>query len=170
VSGRVVLAPLSEERREQVLTAMRRSRDFHRPWVDPPTTDAAYDRLLERQAGEDFEGFLFIRSEDDELVGSCNLSQIFHGNFKNAYVGFAAVAEFARQGYMREGVTLVLRRAFGPMHLHRVEANIQPANFASRSLVRSLGFSLEGFSERYLKIGGRWRDHERWAIRSENFG
>ena len=27
----------------------------------------------------------------------------------------------------------------------------------------------EGLSERYLKIGGRWRDHERWAIRSESW-
>jgi ribosomal-protein-alanine N-acetyltransferase len=84
-------------------------------------------------------------------------------------MGFGAVAGFERQGYMREGITLVLRRAFGPMHLHRIEANIQPANVASRSLVRSLGFRLEGFSERYLKIGGRWRDHERWAIRSDNW-
>jgi NADH dehydrogenase [ubiquinone] 1 alpha subcomplex assembly factor 7 len=35
---------------------------------------------------------------------------------------------------------------------------------ASIALVKSCGFSLEGYSPRYLKIGGRWRDHERWAI------
>lgn len=146
---------------------MRDSRSFQRPWVDPPTTDSAYDRLLERQATDEFEGFLFIRRTDGELVGACNLSQIFYGNFKNAYIGFAAVARHARQGYMREGIALVLNRAFGPLRLHRVEANIQPANEPSRSLVRSLGFVKEGLAERYLKIGGRWRDHERWAIRAE---
>ena len=53
--------------------------------------------------------------------------------------------------------------------LHRLEANIQPDNARSIGLVRSLGFRMEGFSPRYLKIGGRWRDHERWALLSDNW-
>jgi ribosomal-protein-alanine N-acetyltransferase len=167
MTRRIELVSLSEDRRAQVLDAMRRSERFQRPWVFPPRTDADYDRLLARQATDEFEGFLFIRRSDGELAGACNLSQIFHGNFKNAYVGFSAIAGFERQGYMREGITLVLNQAFGRLRLHRVEANIQPANEPSRSLVRSLGFVCEGLAERYLKIGGRWRDHERWAIRSE---
>ena len=64
---------------------------------------------------------------------------------------------------MREGLQAVVRHAFGKLGLHRVEANIQPDNSASIALVRSCGFSQEGYSPRYLKIAGRWRDHERWA-------
>ncbi|MBW8878969.1 MAG: GNAT family N-acetyltransferase [Acidobacteria bacterium] len=50
-----------------------------------------------------------------------------------------------------------------------LEANIQPENRPSLALVARLGFTREGLSRRYLKIGGRWRDHERWAILAEDW-
>ena len=70
---------------------------------------------------------------------------------------------------MTEGMQLVLGHAFRAVNLHRLEANIQPENSASLSLVRKCGFVREGFSRRYLKIGRRWRDHERWAMLAEDF-
>jgi ribosomal-protein-alanine N-acetyltransferase len=85
----------------------------------------------------------------------------------NAYLGYAVGQPFAGQGYMAEGIDLVLRHAFGSMGLHRLEANIQPDNAASIALAKRAGFQLEGFSPRYLKIDGQWRDHERWAIVAE---
>ena len=70
---------------------------------------------------------------------------------------------------MTEGLKLVLRRAFGTLHLHRLEANIQPHNKSSLKLFHRLGFRREGYSPRYLKIGARWRDHERWALLVEEW-
>jgi [ribosomal protein S5]-alanine N-acetyltransferase len=69
---------------------------------------------------------------------------------------------------MSLGLELVLDRAFGELQLHRVEANIQPKNRRSIELVKRAGFRCEGLSPRYLKIAGRWRDHERWAITIED--
>jgi ribosomal-protein-alanine N-acetyltransferase len=77
---------------------------------------------------------------------------------------------FEGQGLMKQALSLVLCEAFTTHELHRVEANVQPANERSKWLVRSLGFRLEGLSPRYLKIGGEWRDHERYAITAEEFG
>ena len=82
-------------------------------------------------------------------------------------LGYAIGAPYAGEGYMTEGIELVLRHAFGAMGLHRLEANIQPGNEPSIALAKRAGFRLEGFSPRYLKIDGRWRDHERWAILAE---
>ena len=112
---------------------------------------------------------LVCRREDDAILGFFNLSQIVRGSLQSAYLGYAVGKPFAGQGYMREGIELVLRHAFLTLRLHRIEANIQPGNGASIALARGAGFRREGFSPRYLKIGGRWRDHERWAILAEEW-
>ena len=97
------------------------------------------------------------------------LHQIFHGAFRGAYLGYYMGAPYANRGYMTEALQLMLRYAFKKIKLHRLEANIQPGNTASIALVRRAGFRREGYSPRYLKICGRWRDHERWAITVEDW-
>ena len=111
-----------------------------------------------------------IRSaEDGVLLGSVELSRIARGNFQSAYLGYRIAAEHRGRGHMTEALQLALRHAFRTLGLHRVEANVEPGNEASLALVRRAGFTREGFSRRYLKLGGRWRDHERWALLREDW-
>jgi ribosomal-protein-alanine N-acetyltransferase len=149
--------------------AVRRSGAIHRAWVRAPATPRAFAALLARCRKPDFACVLVCRSEDDALVGVFDLSQIFRGIMQSAYLGYYALAPYARHGYMTEGLELTLRYAFRVLKLHRVESNIQPANQRSIALVRRAGFTHEGYSRRYLKIGGRWRDHERWALVREDW-
>ncbi len=165
--GRVELRAPTYADQAEFLASMRASRDLHRPWAFPPTTPQAYEMMMERIGDPRYEPLLACRRSDRVIVGFFNLGEIVRGYFQSAYLGYNAVAAYAGQGYMSEGLQLVLARAFGELGLHRVEANIQPQNHASINLVRRAGFVREGYSERYLKIGGRWRDHERWAIRKE---
>lgn len=155
--------------RAEFLAAMRASQDLHRPWAYPPTTPQAYDLLMQRVTDPRYEPLLACRITDGAIVGFFNLGEIVHGYVQSAFLGYNAVAAHAGQGYMSEALQLVLARAFGEMGLHRVEANIQPGNHRSIDLVRRAGFVREGFSERYLQVGGEWRDHERWAIRAEQW-
>jgi ribosomal-protein-alanine N-acetyltransferase len=97
------------------------------------------------------------------------ISEIVRGNFQSGYLGYYAFAPHNGRGYMTRGLKAVLAAAFRKHGFHRLEANIQPGNEASRRLVQRLGFRLEGFSPRYLKIAGRWRDHERWALTKEEW-
>ncbi len=160
--------PLRSDRGE-FLALMRSSRSLHRPWASAPIDDDRFDAYLVDAQRPDFEAMLLCRGDDGAIIGFFNLSTITRGLLQSAFLGYAVGAPFAGQGYMREGIALVVRHAFLALRLHRVEANIQPGNLASIALAQSAGFKREGFSPRYLKIGGRWRDHERWALLAEDW-
>ena len=145
--------------REAFLAAVARSRRLHRPWVTPPGDADAFTSMAGSADLPTTQRFLVVRDDGGELVGVANLSQIFHGPFRNAYLGYYAFAPHHGQGLMKEGLELTIRQAFGPLGLHRIQANVQPENDRSIALLRSLGFTEEGYARRYLKIGGRWRDH-----------
>jgi len=164
IRARVLLRPPRASDQDEFLAAVRASRGLHRPWVKPPATDAQFRDYLKRMRRAENRAFFVLRRGDPRLVGVVNLTQIVHGLFRSAYLGYYVFAGFERQGLMRAGLRAAVCRAFDKLRLHRLEANIQPGNFASIALVRSCGFSREGYSPKYLKIGGRWRDHERWAV------
>ena len=166
---RVILLPAARRDRADFVAAMRASADLHQPWISPPLDDDAFDAVLARARGESFEFLLVRRRSDAAIAGYFDVSQIIRGPLQSAFLGYGGVAALSGQGYMSEGLRLLLRYVFLELRLHRIEANIQPGNERSLALVRRAGFVREGFSERYLKIGGRWCDHERWAIRIERW-
>ena len=163
------IRPPSPDDEKAFLGAMRASVELHRPWLYAPLEPLDFLAYLERAARPTSAFHLACLLEDSAIVGFINISEIVRGNMQGAFVGYAAVAAHAGRGYLREAMGLVLAHAFGPLGLHRLEANIQPGNAASIALARSCGFELEGFSPRYLRVGGEWRDHERWAIRAEGW-
>ncbi len=150
--------------------AVRRSRALHASWVAPKARNreefAAY---LQRFTSDRHHGFLVIHRDSGELVGVININEVVRGAFQSGALGYYAFEPHAGKGLMREGLLLVLKHAFGKLKLHRVEANIQPGNHASLALVRKCGFVCEGISKRMLKLNGRWKDHERWALLAEDY-
>lgn len=154
---------------DELIALNQASRGLHGDWVAPPTTPDQFATQLERSRRDDMRSIMVCERAGGAIIGVVNLSQIFYGPFQNAYMGYYGGQPTAERGLMTEGVGLVLDYAFGPLALHRVEANIQPENTRSIALVRRLGFTREGYSPRYLFIAGAWRDHERWAMLAEDW-
>ncbi len=163
----VALRQPIEGDRAEFVERLQASRALHDPWLEDAEPSAWFDGLLARNAGTTDRSLLVCRGQDGAIVGVMNLSQIYYGALCSAYLGYYAFTPHAGQGLMGEALQLAVRHAFGPLGLHRVEANVQPGNEASLALVRGAGFRREGFSPRYLKIRGAWRDHERWAITAD---
>jgi len=168
VEHKVHLEAPSARHTDELIAAVRRSSRLHGRWTNAPSTREQYREFL-RRSRTPSRISRFVRTSEGQLVGVVNISEIVLGYFRSAYLSYYAFEPHQRHGYMHVGVSAMIRLAFLDYRLHRLEANIQPENTASIALVRGLGFELEGYSPRYLKIAGRWRDHERWAIRSETW-
>lgn len=164
----ISVSPVQPEDEEHFLEAAIRSRSLFEAWVDPPSNPERFAEHLFKYSTDN--NFSYIaRNSEHQLIGCVNINAIIRGAFQSAFLGYYAFLPYSGQGLMQQAVALVISEAFGPLQLHRLEANIQPDNAASIALVRSLGFRLEGHSVRYLKIAGVWQDHERYAITNEEW-
>ena len=174
---RVYICPPRRRDADAFLAAVRASKRLHGAWVRAPQTAAAFNDYVARfglSARRDpraatHAGVLVRRIDDDAIVGVLNFSEIIRGSFHSAYLGYYAFAPHAGAGHMAERLALALQFAFRTLGLHRVEVNVQPRNARSHRLVLGAGFVSEGYSRRYLRIAGRWRDHVRYAILAEDW-
>jgi ribosomal-protein-alanine N-acetyltransferase len=166
---KVFLRPPKSDDFSQFAELMKKSVFRFRGLIGKFNGRKQFNEYLRRCKRDDFFGFLICQRGSDAIVGNINLFHIIRRGLQSATVGYFVGAPFAQQGYATEALQLMLRFAFKEAKLHRVEADIQPHNMASIALVKRAGFTYEGLSRRLVKIAGKWRDHERWAILAEDW-
>lgn len=165
---RVFLRRLTGADEAEFTRLVRESAELHHPWMQLPDTPREFRRYLGRfDPPVTSIGLAVCELGSGAMAGGVNINNIIRGRLQSAALGYWAFAPAAGRGLMSEGLRLVVRYAFGDLDLHRLEANVQPANRASIRLVERNGFRYEGLSPYYLFIDGAWRDHERWAITRE---
>ncbi|KEZ77000.1 GNAT family N-acetyltransferase [Salinisphaera hydrothermalis] len=162
------IEPIQPRHEVAFLDAARRSAKLHHPWISPPRTVAGFRQHLRRYEASNQASYVAV-ADDGPLIGCVHLNEIVHGALESAYLAYFAFEPYQGRGLMSQMLAGVVDLAFDRHGLHRVEANVQPSNHASKALVERLGFRLEGFSPRYLKIGGHWRDHDRYALTVEEW-
>ena len=151
VQPTVKLRPLHANDENTFMQGLRSSRELLKPWMQVPLRRKAFQQYVQEMNTADDRAWAVIRNDTRELAGVVELRNIFHGDFKNAYLIYYAFQPHLGQGLMRQAVEQAIGIAFKRLKLHRLEANIQPDNLASVALVRACGFSKEGFSPRFFK-------------------
>ena len=149
----------------------RANADYLKPW-EPDWSSDHLGRVSYRQRLGRFKKFVtqdraypfhVFRAEDDQLIGACNLTHIDRGPAQTARLGYWVGQSYARRGYARAAVGSLIDFAFGPLGLHRLEAAVQAGNHGSVSVLEATGFQKEGCARGFLKIAGRWTDHDIYA-------
>lgn len=131
---------------------------------------AVFSAMLRNHRRESRAGRMLPLAVDvaGRLAGQVTVNGVVRGAFDSAYVGYWVDRKVAGRGVMSTALGLVLDHCFGPVGLHRVEANVRPENVASRRVVEKLGFREEGVHARYLFIDEDWRDHVSYALLRED--
>jgi ribosomal-protein-alanine N-acetyltransferase len=174
--GATAIRPLEIADAAELLAVRSASREHLAPWE--PERDASFftkptqrERLeADLAAWQEQRGFAFavLEAGDGRMIGGVNLSNVVRGAWQNATLGYWLAATATGRGHATRAVRLVTAYAFAHCELHRVQAAVIPRNAASLAVVRRAGLRHEGMALRYLRIAGRWEDHEIFAATVED--
>ena len=176
---RLLLRALAESDVDEFVRVVDVSRGEWEPWTPAREPEISGRELFQRELARGANGVkagthlrLAGFEEDGSLVGLFALNEIVRGVFQSAYASWQVSADRTGRGFGTEGVSGLLDVAFDRpplgLGLHRVQANIMPANEASLRIAEKVGFREEGFGLKYLQIAGRWEDHVMFALTVED--
>ena len=177
--GAVTLRPV-RVRDEAAWTQIRqRGEAWFRPWdstrppgsLDESLPFAALVRRFRKRArrGQMLPWAVEYTPEGGKsrFVGQVTVSGITYGSASWAQIGYWIDPLWAGRGIIPTAVAMATDYCFTGLRLHRVEIAIRPENTNSLAVVRKLGFRHEGRRPRYMHVDGDWRDHELFALHSE---
>jgi ribosomal-protein-alanine N-acetyltransferase len=137
-------------------------------WSSPAWTSiaSAEEKISRNRLGMETGGsigFGLFRSEDEHLLGTCDLFHLDQ-QCRRGEVGYGLAFEAWGQGYMQETMQVLLAYGFKDLGLNRIEADIDPANLASAKLLTRMGFALEGLLRERWIVGGVKSDSAMYGL------
>lgn len=140
----------------------------HGPLADLDAARAYLDGIRDGWRDRTLFQWAVAGPEADRLLGTVTLCAWDQAN-RRAEVGFILRPEAQGRGLATDAVRAALAFGFGPMRLHRVEADVDPANAVSLRLLARLGFREEGrFRDRWFTFGS-WKDSVMLGLLAPDF-
>lgn len=170
---RLILKTLGSSYSKQVLKYYSINKDFFEtkmPSYGAGFFTEEYQSEILKKSGKDAESghsvkfFIFIKQDLNRIIGDISVSNIVKGAFLSCHLGYKLDEKENGKGYASEALKKIIDYSFNELGLHRIEANIMPANTSSIKLASRLGFFNEGLSKKYLRINGKWEDHLHYVL------
>jgi len=173
---RLYLKSVDSGAASRVLEYLVRNKNFLSEWepIRPENyfTLSEQERILDTTYSNMQKGTVLslwiLKKEDSEFIGNITFSNIIKGHFLSSFLGYKLDVNEINNGYMTEALKAAIDYVFETLKLHRIEANIMPANKQSIRVVEKLSFVNEGISRNYLKINGTWQDHIHYVLFNDN--
>ena len=127
----------------------------HPAWTRQAEARAQIDDDLAAQAIGSQLKLAVRESLEGPLLGICVVFAVDR-DAARAEIGYLLSPDRQGQGYMHEALQQVLAYLFRTLHLHRVEAEIDPRNAPSAHVLERLGFHREGVLRQRWRIQGNW--------------
>ncbi|WFR57413.1 GNAT family N-acetyltransferase [Anaerocolumna sp. AGMB13025] len=169
---RLTLTILHPNEADKVLAFYENNKEHFEPWEperDPNFYTLPYQRLslsieynLMLQS-KLLRYWVFHKEKPGTIIGSVNFYNMIKGSYYTCQLGYKFDQYHTGNGYAVESILAAMEILFSDHKIHRIEANIMPANLRSIHLIEKLGFGYEGLSKSSIHINNKWEDHARYA-------
>ncbi len=105
-----------------------------------------------------------------DYLGLVNFAVISRLSYQFANLGYEIHNQFWGQGIAGEAISGAVGLAFKKLHLHRLEAGIEPHNKASIRVCEKLKMKKEGLRKKYYFNGKEWLDLVYFSMNAEDYG
>lgn len=172
-TSRLILKILDSTYAPKVLTFYQNNKTLFEPFE--PTRPHNFYTLDFQSAFMDYEYkdtvngktlryYIFLKDDPGTIIGSVNFSNIVHGPFSRASIGYKLDKHYHGLGYATEACQAAIKIIFSTYKIHRIEARIAPENIPSIKLIERIGFLYEGIEYKGVEVNGVFRDHYRYSL------
>ena len=138
-------------------------------YIDRPLTVSIEDGLLlikkitDHTAANEAITWAITLQNNNSLIGTIGFWKIDKEHHR-AEIGYLLHSDHHQKGIMQEAISAVLDFGFATMQLHSVEANINPANEASKKLLKKNKFIQEAYFKENFFYNGKFLDSAIYSL------
>ena len=162
-----------EERHLEAMFLLRTSDDVMR-FVErprPENIEEVREMLMNnKELAEKKEGIVWVveLKEEQILAGTIGFWRMKKEHHR-AEIGYMILPQYWKQGIMSEALREVLRYGFDVMRLHSIEADINPENSASATILERNGFSREAFFKENFYWKGKYLNSAIYSLLVQDY-